>query len=35
SRTVEFHKYKMMDELGVHSSAELVQYAIRHGLVSV
>ncbi|MCC6367479.1 MAG: response regulator transcription factor [Bryobacterales bacterium] len=35
ARTVEFHKYKMMDDLGVHSSAELVQYAIRHGLVSV
>ncbi|MBV6434156.1 MAG: Response regulator UvrY [Bryobacteraceae bacterium] len=34
-RTVEFHKYKMMDDLGMHSSAELVQYAIRHGLVSV
>jgi DNA-binding NarL/FixJ family response regulator len=34
-RTVEFHKYKMMDDLGARSSAELVQYAIRHGLVSV
>ena len=35
SRTVETHKYKIMDELGVHTTAELVQYAIRHGLVSV
>jgi DNA-binding NarL/FixJ family response regulator len=34
-RTVETHKYKIMDELGVHTTAELVQYAIRHGLVSV
>ena len=35
SRTVETHKYKIMDELSVHTTAELVQYAIRHGLVSV
>ncbi|MBM3810963.1 MAG: response regulator transcription factor [Acidimicrobiia bacterium] len=35
ARTVETHKYKMMDDLGVRTSAELVQYAIRHGLVSV
>lgn len=34
-RTVETHKYKMMDDLGVRTSAQLVQYAIRHGLVSV
>jgi DNA-binding NarL/FixJ family response regulator len=35
ARTVEAHKYRMMDELGVKSTAELVQYAIRHGIVSV
>ena len=35
SRTVETHKYKMMDDLGVTTSAQLVQHAIRHGLVSV
>ena len=34
-RTVETHKYKMMDDLGVKSTAELVQYAIRHGLASI
>jgi DNA-binding NarL/FixJ family response regulator len=34
SRTVETHKYKMMDDLGVKTSAQLVQYAIKHGLVS-
>jgi DNA-binding NarL/FixJ family response regulator len=34
-RTVETHKYKMMDELGAKTTAELVQYAIRHGLVSL
>jgi DNA-binding NarL/FixJ family response regulator len=33
-RTVETHKYKMMDDLGMKSSAQLVQYAIKHGLVS-
>ncbi len=33
-RTAEVHKYKIMDELGLRTSAELVQYAIRHGLVA-
>ena len=33
-RTVETHKYKMMDDLGVKTSAQLVQYAVKHGLVS-
>jgi DNA-binding NarL/FixJ family response regulator len=32
-RTAETHKYKIMDELGLHTGAELVQYAIRHGIV--
>jgi DNA-binding NarL/FixJ family response regulator len=32
-RTVAFHKYRMMDTLGVKSTAELVQYAIKHHLV--
>jgi len=34
-RTVEFHKYKIMEELGIHNSAELVQYAIKLGIVSI
>ena len=34
-RTVEFHKYKIMEELGVKTSAELIQYAIRLGVVSI
>jgi RNA polymerase sigma factor (sigma-70 family) len=34
ARTVETHKYKMMDELGVKTSAELVQQAIKLGLVT-
>jgi DNA-binding NarL/FixJ family response regulator len=32
-RTVESHKYEMMEALGVHSTAELVAYAIKHRLV--
>jgi DNA-binding NarL/FixJ family response regulator len=31
-RTVAFHKYSIMKQLGVKSSAELVQYAVQHGL---
>ena len=31
-RTVEFHKYRIMADLGITNGAELVQYAIRHGL---
>ncbi len=33
ARTVAFHKYSIMEELGVRSSAELVQYAIKKGVV--
>jgi DNA-binding NarL/FixJ family response regulator len=33
-RTVEFHKYKMMEQLNISTSAELVQYAVKHGIVS-
>jgi DNA-binding NarL/FixJ family response regulator len=33
-RTVEFHKYRIMELLGVKTNAELVQYAIRHGLIA-
>jgi len=32
-RTVEFHKYRVMELLGVKTNAELVQYAIKHGLI--
>lgn len=32
-RTVETHKYKMMDDLGVKTTAQLVQHALKHGLV--
>ena len=33
-RTVESHKYEMMQVLGVRTTAELVRYAISRGLVS-
>ncbi len=33
-RTVRFHKYRIMEELGIATNAEVVQYAIKHGLVS-
>jgi DNA-binding NarL/FixJ family response regulator len=33
-RTVEFHKYRMMEQLRIKTTAELVQYAIRHGLLA-
>lgn len=33
-RTVAFHKYMMMEQLQVKSSAELIQYAIRNSIVS-
>jgi DNA-binding CsgD family transcriptional regulator len=34
-RTVAFHKYGMMEELGIKSNAELIQFAIKHHVVSV
>jgi len=35
SRTVEFHKYHMMESLHLHSSAELIHFAIKQGIVSI
>jgi DNA-binding NarL/FixJ family response regulator len=32
-RTVVFHKYTIMKQLGVKTSAELVQYALEHGML--
>ena len=32
-RTVAFHKYRMMEQLHLKTSAELVQYAVKHGIV--
>jgi DNA-binding NarL/FixJ family response regulator len=33
-RTVEFHKYRIMELLNVKTTAALVQYAIRYGLIA-
>lgn len=34
-RTVEFHKYQLMESLNIHSSAELIHFAIKHGIVVI
>jgi DNA-binding NarL/FixJ family response regulator len=34
-KTVEFHKFRIMEELNLHSTAELTKYAISEGLVSL
>ena len=34
-RTVEFHKYSIMQQLAIKTSAELVHFAIKHGMVSI
>ena len=34
-KTVEFHKSRIMDELDLHSTAELTKYAVVEGLVSL
>ena len=34
TKTVEFHKYNLMQALGIRTTAELTQYAIRHGYIS-
>jgi len=33
-RTVEFHKYRVLQELGLRTIAELSRYAVRHGIVA-
>jgi DNA-binding NarL/FixJ family response regulator len=35
ANTVAVHRANMMDTLGIHKAAELVVYAIRHGLVNL
>jgi DNA-binding CsgD family transcriptional regulator len=34
-RTVEFHKYQMMEMNGLRSSAELIHFAIKHGIATI
>jgi DNA-binding NarL/FixJ family response regulator len=33
TRTVAFHKYRLMEHLHVHSTAELIRFAVRQGIV--
>jgi len=35
TRTVESHKYDLMEKLGLQTTAELIQYAIKRGVVSL
>jgi DNA-binding NarL/FixJ family response regulator len=34
-KTAEYHKYAILQTLGLKTNAELVQYAIRHGIIAV
>jgi DNA-binding NarL/FixJ family response regulator len=35
TRTAEFHKARLLEALALQTTADLVQYAIRHGIISV
>ena len=35
TRTAEFHKYRIMEQLNIKTNAELVHYAVKHGIISV
>jgi DNA-binding NarL/FixJ family response regulator len=35
ARTVEFHKYQIMQKVDLHTNTELVHFAIKHGLVAI
>ncbi len=35
TRTVESHKYDLMAKLGLQTTAALIQYAIKRGIVSL
>ena len=35
ARTVEFHKYHMMEMNGLHTSAELIHFAIKNGIATI
>ena len=35
ARTVEFHKYPMMEKLELHTNAELVHFALKHGISEI
>ena len=35
AKTIEYHKYQIMLKLNVQSSAQLISYAVKHGITSV
>jgi len=35
ARTVEFHKYQLMEKLDIHTNAELVHFALKHGIADI
>jgi DNA-binding NarL/FixJ family response regulator len=35
ARTVEFHKFQLMEALGIRTNAELIHFAIKNGLVEL
>jgi DNA-binding NarL/FixJ family response regulator len=35
TKTVEFHKFNLMQTLGIHTTAELTHYALKHGFISI
>jgi DNA-binding NarL/FixJ family response regulator len=35
TKTAESHRARLMDKLGIHETASLVRYAIRHGMVEI
>jgi len=35
ARTVEFHKYQVMEKLNLHTNAELVHFALKHGIAEI
>lgn len=34
-KTVEFHKFRLMRQLGLHTTAELTKYAVAHGITGL
>jgi DNA-binding NarL/FixJ family response regulator len=34
-RTIEFHKYRLMSKLNLKTNSDLVQFAIKHGIIAI
>jgi DNA-binding NarL/FixJ family response regulator len=35
ARTVEFHKYQVMEKLNLHTNAELIHFSLKHGIAEI